>query len=73
MVSRKRHRIARQTTQQHAPKGPSRGHGHHPYRPLQRRGEPGERTRAFGGEMLLAPAEGGGTRMEWRVPLSGER
>jgi signal transduction histidine kinase len=32
-----------------------------------------ERARALGGEMLLAPAAGGGTRMEWRVPLPGER
>jgi signal transduction histidine kinase len=31
-----------------------------------------ERARALGGEMRLAAAEGGGTRMEWRVPLAGE-
>jgi signal transduction histidine kinase len=29
----------------------------------------GERARALGGEMTLLPAAGGGTRMQWRVPL----
>jgi signal transduction histidine kinase len=31
----------------------------------------GERARALGGEMTLLPAPGGGTRMQWRVPLPG--
>jgi signal transduction histidine kinase len=31
-----------------------------------------ERARALGGEMRLVAAEGGGTRMEWRVPLADD-
>jgi signal transduction histidine kinase len=30
-----------------------------------------DRARKLGGEMRLLPAEGGGTRMQWRVPLDG--
>jgi signal transduction histidine kinase len=30
-----------------------------------------ERASALGGEMTLLPAAGGGTRMQWRVPLPG--
>ncbi|HEX8007911.1 MAG TPA: hypothetical protein VF482_15960, partial [Trebonia sp.] len=31
-----------------------------------------DRAEKLGGELRLSPAEGGGTRLEWRVPVPAE-